>query len=169
MRLFVAAWPPGEVRDALRSIPRPTLPGVRWMPEDTWHVTLRFLGEVADPDPVVDSLRAEVPGHGPQPATLDAATTRLGPVLVVRVAGLDRLASLVRSATAPAGDDPRSDPFVGHVTVARARGRGVPDALVGLGLAGGPVTWSVDEVALVRSITGAAGARYETRATVPLG
>jgi 2'-5' RNA ligase len=169
MRLFVAAWLPEEVRDALRSIPRPALSEVRWMPEDSWHVTLRFLGEVADPDPVAHSLRAEVAGRGPTPATRDEVTTRLGSVLVVRVAGLDPLASLVRSATAHLGEAPRPDPFVGHVTVARAGRRGVPDEVVGLALAAGPATWTVDEVSLVRSVTGDAGPRYDTLESVALG
>ena len=48
-RLFVALWPPDEVREELRQLHRKDQRGVRFVPEDNWHVTLRFLGE-ADVD-----------------------------------------------------------------------------------------------------------------------
>lgn len=173
MRLFVATWLPEEVRAALRSLARPAHPDVRWMPEDSWHVTLRFLGEVGEPDPVVAALRDRLPGCGARTATLGGVTSRLGAVLVVRVDGLGSLAAVTRRATVAQGEPHRSDPFVGHVTVARPGRAGVPDDLVGLPLAAGPVTWSVDEVALVASAaaaapTGSSATRYETLATVSL-
>lgn len=175
MRLFVAAWPPPEVRDALRTISRPDTPGVRWTPEDDWHVTLRFLGDVPDPDPVVQALQDELAGRGARDATLDDETSLLGSVLVVRVGGLRSLATLVRLATSRLGDPPRPDPFEGHVTVARGRGRkGVDAELVGQAVKQATtVAWSVDEVALVRSPTGGllsegSALRYETLTTIPL-
>ena len=169
----MAAWPSPEVRSALRSIPRDDRPGLRWTPEESWHVTLRFLGEVPDPDPVTEALTAELPGRGVRPATLGPATGLLGSVLVVPVEGLRSLATLVRLATSRLGDPPRPDPFEGHVTVARAGRRGVDAALAGLPVDGGPVTWSVDEVAVVRSVesgpaTGPPTTRDETLVTVPL-
>ena len=68
-RLFVAAFPSDEVVEALSSLPRPVEPGVRWVPPERWHATLRFLGD-ADPDEVAARLaRVELP----------AATASVGP------------------------------------------------------------------------------------------
>ncbi len=170
----MAAWPPTEVRGLLRSISRPERPGVRWTPEDDWHVTLRFLGEVPDPAPVIDALRSELPGKGARPATLADATSPLGSVLVVRVEGLRSLATLVRLATSRLGEPPRPDPFEGHITVARGGRRGVDPDLAGLTVKEGTSsTWSVEEVALVRTVTGGPAAgpattRYETLETISL-
>jgi 2'-5' RNA ligase len=147
---------------------------VRWTEEDDWHVTLRFLGEVPDPDPVVAALEAELAGRGARPATLGDATSLLGSALVVRVDGLRSLATLVRLATSRLGDPPRPDPFEGHITVARGPRRGVDPELVGQAIkVDEGTTWSVDEVALVRSVTGGPAAgpatiRYETVATISL-
>lgn len=126
------------------------------------HVTLQFLGEVDDPGAVVAGLDA---------ATLPGATARAGPavarlgrqVLCVPVAGLDDLAAAVVAAT---GHPPEDRPFRGHVTLARARGRG---ATVPTVAAGQPVelVWPVREVALVRSHLDADGARYEFLTTFP--
>src|SRR5688572_13301649 len=151
MRLFVAAWPPSEVLAAIRDLPRPELQGVRWTPEDHWHVTLRFMGEVDDPDPVVASLTGELSGRGAREATLAGATSLLGGTLVVGVDGLESLSTLVRLATASFGDPPLPQPFEGHLTIARGQRRtSITDDLVGIEVAGGhPTTWSVDEVAVV--------------------
>ena len=175
MRLFVAAWPSPEVQAALRSVPRPEREGLRWMPEESWRVTLRFLGEVPDPAPVVEALRSELPGRGARPATLDDVTSTLGTVLVVRVEGLRSLATLVRLATSRLGDPPRPDPFEGHVTLARGGRRGIDGDLVGQAVKTGTgTTWGVGEVALVRTVVGGPTAggpsttTYETLATIPL-
>jgi 2'-5' RNA ligase len=123
---------------------------------------------------VVDALRAELAGKGTRPATLADATSTLSTALVVRVDGLGSLATLVRLATSRLGDPPRPDPFEGHITIARGGRRGVDDELVGQSVRGGSgTTWVVDEVALVRSVTGGSAAgpsttRYETLETIAL-
>ena len=43
-RLFVAIVPPSTVRAELAALAEP-VPGVRWVPEDNLHLTLRFIGE----------------------------------------------------------------------------------------------------------------------------
>src|SRR5260221_8247828 len=51
MRLFVAVTPPPEALAGLDSAVgalRADWPGLRWAGLDKWHVTLAFLGEVAD-------------------------------------------------------------------------------------------------------------------------
>lgn len=160
-RAFVAVWPPPAVTDALAALPRPAVEGVRWVPEENLHVTLRFLGD-ADHEEVADRLRQ---------ASLPAATAALGPtvtmlgrhVVVVPVAGVDPLAAAVRAATEGLGEAPRRR-FSGHVTLARCRrddaGREVCGAAVQL-------EFPVGEVTVVTSETHPDGARYTRRATVP--
>jgi 2'-5' RNA ligase len=183
VRLFVAVWPPARVVETLRAMDRPQLPELRWTTEQQWHVTLRFLGEVDDAVPVARALHA-VPGALHEPPDGDGTGdgsraggewAGLGPatawfrgrqVLQVPVTGLDALARAVAISTAPwdaHADDRR---FFGHITVARTRGRARgPVRLTGTPLAG---TWSVPSVALVASVLGRGGSRYETLETVSL-
>ncbi len=165
MRLFVAVAPPRHVVAALERVPRPEHPGVRWAPPEQWHVTLRFLGEVADVGGVAAALglvpgRLRGLGAGEPEAVVGPATAGFagGRVLQVPVAGLDDLAeaaSWAVSRWAPVSDHP----FVGHITVARARGSGRWPGLPG---AGAPVAerFVVPGLALVASVLGAGGARH---------
>lgn len=169
MRLFVGVWPSPEVKAALAAIERRADPALRWTSPEQWHVTLRFLGEVADDDlaGVVDALAAVAAGHRSLMAELGPATRVLsGHVLVVPVAGLDDLGTAVIAATAEVGRPPDTRPFRGHLTLARARGRGrLPSGVAGTRLSG---RWTVGELALIRSHLEPDGARYETLTTVAL-
>lgn len=170
MRLFVALWPPPEVANRVAALSRPAHPGLRWTVAEQWHVTLRFLGEVADTSvPALEgALAAVASSSAPRVAALGPETRRLGrAVLVVPVAGVADLADAVAEATGDVGKAPDPRRFDGHVTVARARGRGaIPAAL-----AGQPVTgaWPVGELVLVRSHLGRGGARYEPLRSYRLG
>lgn len=123
MRLFVAVQPPPEAIAAIRALPRPVHEGIRWTEERTWHITLRFIGEVDDPEPV----RAALAGADLGPAV----GVRLGPrvtwlnrnVVVVPASGLDDLAARVSAATGAFGA-PARPRFDGHLTIARHRRRG---------------------------------------------
>lgn len=171
-RLFVAAWPPPAAAAVLSRLPALDEPGVRRVPAGSWHVTVRFLGE-ADAGTVIERLGG---------AELPAAVARLGPrvvalggrQLVVPVAGVDRLAAAVRTATAGLGEPDRHR-FTGHLTVAHRR-PGVASRLAGVPVAGAAVgggagesmvEFEVVEVALVASELRQQGARYETVATFP--
>ena len=157
----------------LLGIDRPDVVDLRWTTGLQWHVTLRFLGEVDDPGPVVEALRL-VPETVPA-AGATGVRAVLGPttasfpgrqVLQVPVGGLDALAGAVHEATAPwgaGGDDHR---FSGHLTLARARGRARgPASLAGASVA---ATWQVRAFELVSSELGRGEARYHTVSTVPL-
>jgi RNA 2',3'-cyclic 3'-phosphodiesterase len=158
MRLFVAVWPPADVGASIAALARPEVDGLRWMTEDQWHVTLRFLGE-CDVDDAMAAL-----------STVDAALTTavMGPVtgrfarrvLHVPVAGLDEVAGRVITKTKRVGKPPEPRPFNGHLTLARSRERRGVDLrpLTGVPLAG---EWPVDEVTLVVSQLHPKGARYE--------
>lgn len=161
-RLFVAAWPDDELRRRLALLPRPDEPGVRWVPEPSWHVTLRFIGE-ADADEVIDRLSI---------ATLPAVRARVGPVverlgatsIVVAVSGADELAAAVVAATAGIGHRERHR-FRGHLTLARAD-PDVEPSVLGIGLTG---ELAIDDVALVESELSPTGASYRTVATFRTG
>ncbi len=102
MRLFVAIWPPAEVRDRLGTLARPAAPGLRWTTADQWHVTVAFLGDVADHEQSGAAralARAVEPLSSRPRAVAGPATSVLGPgILCVPVAGLDELARTVRAS-----------------------------------------------------------------------
>ena len=168
MRLFVGLWPPSEVADVLDGIVREVHPGVRWTDRAPWHVTRRFLGEVADE--VVPDLVEALAGAGRRPArvaVLGPATSRLGrQTLVAPVAGVDDLGAAVAVATRAFGPPPEGRPFAAHVTLARGRGGGaVPPGLAGQVV---EASWPVTDLALVRSTLSPHGARYQTVTTIAL-
>jgi 2'-5' RNA ligase len=158
MRLFVAVRPPEgsvpEVRDP--------------------HVTLCFLGEVADDrlGDVVDALGQAAAGAGACDATIEPGPLRrLAAGAVVRpVSGLDDLARTVRAAVGAYAARPETRRFRGHLTVARRR-RGEPVPGGGQSPAEA-VRWRVEEVVLVRSELGrgpGGSARHTAVAVVALG
>ena len=143
-RLFVAVWPPDDVMAALVALPRPPLPGVRWIAPERLHVTLRFFGD-ADEEAVVDALRGE---------RFPSADVCMGPrveqlgrgVLVVPAHGLGDVAAAVASRTGHLGRPPPDRPFAGHVTVARYKGERPPDYAPRL-----QAEFTATELTLVRS------------------
>jgi 2'-5' RNA ligase len=171
---------PGTQRPAPHAdVDAPRRPGLRWVPSDQWHVTVRFLGDVADVGAVADALGALTSRWSeslPVTARAGPATTWWAPsgVLVVPVAGVERLAARVAAALATwAPDDGRA--FVGHLTLARRRGRPTrPDRAgeSGPGAWGGvpvSVEWPVDAVELVASTLGHGPAVHRLVGAFPLG
>lgn len=154
---------------ALEQLPRPEVVGLRWTAPEQHHVTLDFLGEVADrlvvalAAALVDWARPE----SPVVATAGPATRRLGRgVLCVPVGGLEAMANGVRAAAGQFGTTRDDRPFAGHLTLARTGRRGrLPDELVGAAVI---ARWEVREVRLVASIPGPSGPRYEPLALAPL-
>lgn len=167
-RLFVGVWPPPEVVSILSSLERPPLDALRWTSPERWHVTVAFLGGVSDArlGEVQAALAAVAASATAAPeARLGPSTRRVGRSLLwVPVEGLEGLAGEVRGAMgALLPDAGLEEPFQGHLTLARARGRHVVPA----SLAGVPIEacWLAREVRLVRSKLGRYGARYTTLLT----
>ncbi|MDW3219103.1 MAG: RNA 2',3'-cyclic phosphodiesterase [Acidimicrobiales bacterium] len=159
-RLFVAVWPPPAVVDVLAALPRQAAPGLRFTTAEQWHATVRFLGSCSETEARAALRQVRFAATA---VRLGPTVERLGPgVVVAPVAGLETIAKVVREATASVGEpvDPRS--FVGHITLARSKGDG-PCSLDGVGVRG---TFTVREIALVRSELHPDGARYTTVATV---
>lgn len=161
-RLFVAVWPPDHVLERLSELERPRDQGVKWLPADNLHVTLRFLGD-ADVDEVSDALD-EVP--------LPRAHARLGPSIDVRaerslmlpVAGVDDLADIVAAAMRGLGTERDRRHFVGHLTLARLARHARPSRSLGQPF---EASFDVEEIALVASTLTPTGSIYETVDTWP--
>jgi len=164
MRLFVAVWPSDEVLDTIAALPRPDTKNLRWTTRDQWHVTMRFLGRVEDPEEAIEALRG-VRADCCE-AVLGGEVKRLGSrVLMIPVEGVEAVGKAVIEVTAKVGEPPEDRPFKGHLTLARARGRVDFKPLTGQAILG---RWPVREVTLVESRLNPKGARYETIAAVPL-
>ncbi len=169
MRLFVAADLPVTARRLLSALPHPARPGLRWTTPAQWHVTLRFLGEVDEPEAVAEALRLI-----PSRREADRVEAVLGPasawfarsrVLQIPVTGVGALAGVVLEATSRWG--PSDEPaFAGHITLARFRGPGSPPA----DLAGMPLNarFEVPDVVLYRSSPGPGGSAYQALWRVPV-
>jgi RNA 2',3'-cyclic 3'-phosphodiesterase len=161
-RLFLAIWPPDDVLDRLADMERPKDQGVKWVPQENLHITLRFLGD-ADEAEVADRL---------DEVLLPAATAVVGPAfdllgersLITPVAGVDDLASVVQQAVRGLGTEPERRRFQGHITVARLARNARPQRSAGRRF---DATFDVTEVALVESTLRDTGAVYETVATWP--
>lgn len=162
-RLFVAVWPPEDVVEQLRTIRRKDRSGVRFLAPETWHITLRFLGD-AHVDDAIDALDG---------FDLPAREARVGPgvdilsgrALVLPVRGVDDLAAEVAQRTAAIGERPERN-FVGHLTIARLKSSRTPmPSALGTYI---DMSFDVDEIALVSSTLRPEGARYTTLETWPL-
>jgi RNA 2',3'-cyclic 3'-phosphodiesterase len=180
-RAFVAVDLPPAVGDAItgrvdacRALGR----DLRWARAADRHLTLHFLGAIADVDAVAAAVADAVAPLAPSAVTLGGAgafpTARRGTVVWVGVvegaAWLGTLATVLREALVglvPARPD---HAFRAHVTVARSRRprdvRRVVDAL-----GDGPVgpSWTVRDVALFASETRPEGAHHSELARCRLG
>jgi 2'-5' RNA ligase len=164
-RLFVGVWPPPEVVAVVSALERPAFDVLRWTSPERWHVTLAFLGSV--PAARVAEVQAALvdamaDASAAPEARLGPSTRRVGRTLLwVPVEGLEELAGDVRHALRDLLPGAALDePFQGHLTLARARGRhGMPASLAGVPI---EARWLVREVRLVRSELDHSGARYTT-------
>jgi RNA 2',3'-cyclic 3'-phosphodiesterase len=172
--MFVAVWPDNLTVQRLSALDVASVPGFRAVRSAHWHITLRFLGEVADdPVPVLADALGRAAIRAPH-----AVRCTIGPamawfsgdrVLQIPVTGLDHVAAAVRGATVPIVPDTDEAPFVGHLTVARVRGRR-PDPSTRAAVAG--ITFSAEfavaHFALVASDLSREGPRYSTLARFAL-
>ena len=161
-RLFFALWPDEDLRTTLDLRLPPLVGELGGKPQrpDQWHVTLEFLGDVAADrrgglHRAAERVRAapftvsfDQLEHWRKPQVVCLTASRIPAPLAALVDGL-------RAALAEEGFIPESREFRAHVTLARKvktarHGRLEP-----------PLAWPADRFALVRSVTGPAGSRYE--------
>ena len=187
LRLFIAIAIPETVKTAIAVVQnelRRALPGisVRWTPPDQFHVTLRFLGNVAPEKlPALESSIREVSARFP-PTEMSAEHVGRFPErglprviwVGIRDAG-DRLQELqhaLQEATLQFGSEPPEKRFAGHVTVGRIKDVRCPQAealaraMAGL-VAASFGQWTTPTVELMRSELSPAGATHTTLAELP--
>lgn len=179
MRLFVAAWPDDASRQRLGALQLELgrSKGLRFVGATRWHVTLRFLGEVAEDavGPLGEAVTACAAGlEGPFECRLGPGTGWFTGVRVLQLpaAGLDAVAEAVRAATVPLVPEPEGGepPFNGHLTLARSRGRRL--SVAALGEMSGirfETAFAVPHIDLVASEASPQGHRYTTVVRAPLG
>lgn len=192
-RLFVSLPVPAAVRapvaEALAPLRLATRAHLRWVPAETWHVTLAFLGDVPAErvDVVAGAVAAgveswAVAGRGAVGASL-AGASRFGRGLLFLAvddeafATVRDLGAMVRGALAAAGVEHDDKPLHPHVTLARQRdrrGRGVSRTTLDEvraaldAVAPEARRWQADHVAVVRSHLGDGPVRHEPVARVAL-
>lgn len=128
MRLFVALDLPRQMRTRL-SFLTGGLPGVRWVPPENYHVTLRFIGELPrwraeEVDQALAGLRAPgfvltLAGVGTFEKAGRMASLWVG---VERSPALEHLQAKVETALQRAGVERERRRFQPHVTLARLDG-----------------------------------------------
>lgn len=149
--------------------------GVRWVAEETYHVTLRFLGQIA-PASVPGLVAAVGRALCDQPGfRLRLGAPRLFPnprrprVVVLDLEPPDPLrclAARVEEAVVGTGLPPEERPFRAHLTLGRVRGRA---RLVSPAVAAPGVEFLVAEVVLFESHLERDGARYTPLERIALG
>ena len=187
MRCFVAVDVAPEVRAAIvraQARLRAAAPhaDVRWTPSAGFHVTLKFLGAVAEervPDVVAavgraiagaESLALAAGGLGAFPSRAHARIVWAG--IAVGGESVAALATAIDAAVAPLGFPAEARPFHAHVTIGRVRSpRAVRDLAAALE---GRATdsfgaWTAAEVVFYESRLRPTGAEYVRVADWRLG
>ena len=176
MRLFVALDLPRSLRTRL-SFLGGGLPGVRWVPPENYHVTLRFIGELPkwraeEIDEALSNLR--VPGFTLQLAGV-GAFSKAGRVTSLwvgaeRTPALEHLQQKIETALHRAGIDRERRRFTPHVTLARLDG--APEAKVAAWVQSHNLFRSepiaIEHFTLFRSRLGKEQAAYEPEVDYPL-
>jgi RNA 2',3'-cyclic 3'-phosphodiesterase len=177
MRLFVAIALPAAVIDELSTISlrlRSAQDGLRWSAQESWHITLQFVGNSSQElyECIVSRLRElKLP---PVPIQLDGLGVfeRVG-VLFAGVTVTPKLRLLqegVTKATEHCGVVPETRPFQPHITLARIKARrlGFRELKARLGHLVCSSKFVATEFLLYESFLGPAGARHEIRERFPL-
>jgi 2'-5' RNA ligase len=126
VRLFVGIpLPPAPTYAAVTRTISERVPGLRPVPDGSWHITLRFLGEVLDRKALEVALVEAVRGRSPLSAVVEGIgafpSAKHGRIVWagVRAPGIEALAASVERATAGFGEPPEPRRFVAHATLGR--------------------------------------------------
>ena len=187
IRSFIAIVLPDSIQEQLDGIIarlKGSLPGgVRWVPTNNIHLTLKFLGDVSPTNmqTLMTILRAEVSRQKAFSITIAELGAFPSPrrprVLWIGVSAPPQLSSLVRlveSETRKLGDTPEVRPFSPHLTLGRVsqnttppQVRQIADALAEMNV-GQLGQADVREVVLFKSVLTPKGAEYTALLKVPL-
>ena len=184
MRLFVAIELSDRVRSALAGVQAAlgaTFSGIRWIPPDRMHLTLKFLGEVTDRD--VDDVAQAVRGVAEKSKGFEMQIAgagcfpKQGAVRIVWAGVQEESGTLIESAKQldeslhPLGFPQELRPFSPHLTLARLRHDDSGDALraAAENYAYPSVTQSVSKMILISSVLSKKGPSYAPICSARLG
>lgn len=177
IRTFVAVFPPPEVREALFQAARnlPTSGDFRLVGKEKIHLTLMFLGDVAedDLDNVKRVLQPIRERHDPFEVSISAfgafPSDRKARILWAGVEeGSEHLRTVaedVENLLAPAGFERETRPYVPHLTLGRARTRRTELDTSETSLPA--LRFTVSALDLVKSTPSKNGINYSILATYP--
>jgi RNA 2',3'-cyclic 3'-phosphodiesterase len=177
IRAFVGVFPPQDVRQALFRAARdlPTSRDFRLVGQEKIHLTLKFLGDVAeeDLDPIKKALQPISEDHDP----FEVSTSGFGAFPSEKKArilwtGIEQgsehlrtVAEEVEKLLAPAGFERENRPYVPHLTLGRARARRTK---LETSVTSPPsLRFTVRGIDLVKSTPGKNGVTYSILATYP--
>ncbi len=170
MRTFVAVFPPPEVREALFRAARdlPASDDFRLTSREKIHLTLKFLGEVAEEDlarvkrtlaPIrgrYEPFEISVSGFGAFPSERQARILWSG--IEEGTGPLRAIAHDVEELLEPLGFGRETRPYVPHLTLGRTRDRRAKVEVASV--APPALRFTVSGVELVESAPGAGGVTY---------
>ena len=184
MRLFVAIELDDPIRFSLSSAQAQLTrqcDGVRWVPAHQLHVTVKFLGEVRDPD--VSGVADAVARAAVQAAPFSMAIAgcgcfpKRGPVRIVWAGLIEESGALLQCVEAverelePIGFARERRPFSPHITIGRVRedrsGGQIRAAAEALTMDAG--VQSVDSLTLMSSVLSPKGPTYSAVSRTNLG
>jgi len=177
MRTFVAVFPPRESGEALSQASHdlPANRDFRLVGPEKIHLTLKFLGEVAEDalDRVKQALEPVRERHEPFEITTSGLgafpSRRRARILWAGIesgAGpLRALAADVENLLDTVGFEREARPYTPHLTLGRARAR--PAKLDDATAAPPALRFTVSSMQLVQSVPGKNGVTYQIRATYP--
>jgi RNA 2',3'-cyclic 3'-phosphodiesterase len=177
IRLFCALELPVQLRDRLIALGG-GLPGARWVSEESLHLTLRFIGEVAESS--FDDIAAAL--SGVSVPVFDLAIKGMGhferarrpTMLWAGVEANDHLMQLhdrIASALRRAGIKGDGHQFQPHVTLARFDDNVSPERVAGFLRANSlfrSAPFTVEQFVLFSSVLGHSGPTYRMEAEFPL-
>ncbi len=179
MRLFIGIPLAGAVVSELSALCerlRAGTDGLRWSAPESWHITLQFLGSVAEGQYACLAARlgeirsAPVPIQAGAPGIFERAG-----IFHVEVEPADELVALQQQVTAhmrPCGFEPENRPYRPHITLARAKGGAASRQLRQLKerVRARPrfSAFAAREFLLYQSLLGPGGPKYEVRARFAL-
>ena len=176
IRTFVAIFPPQDVREALFRAAQNLHASrdFRLVGQEKIHLTLKFLGDVAEQD--LDTIKKALQPLGESHDPFDVSTSGFGAFpseqrASILWAGIEQgsehlstIAEEVETLLTPAGFERENRPYLPHLTLARARSRRTK-----LDTPEPPPTlrFKVSGINLVKSAPGEKGVTYSTLATFP--
>jgi len=169
-RLFFALWPDDTTRALIgeRTAGHVRAAGGRPTPRESLHVTVAFLGSVAESGlTCIAEAAGRVAGTEVELVLARVAHWRRSRILSLQPdespANLATLVAELWQSLRACAFEPEARPFRAHVTLAR-------DARPPRGLAFDiePIVWRVHELSLLESLTTPEGARYERLRSWPL-